>query len=585
MGISSQTYNPVTAEDLRKIDQTSRRILEEVGIHLTDNRYLDRLAQAGAHVDFDQQRVRFEAGWLDVHLGKAPSKFTLYSRDGRNDIHVGEGKVHFANGGRVFRIVDMGTGGNRLTMLRDVAHTARLVDHLENIRFYIIACQAHDLGQEHYHLNDFYHSFNHTSKHVMGGCDNLAGVKQVYELASLIAGGAEALANKPFVSVITNPISPLTIESNTLEILEFCCQHGIPTTCAPAPSAGATGPATLAGTLAQMHAESLAGVAISQVFCPGAKVLYGAVGTTMDLRNMELTMGSVEMALMNACAVRLAKLHDLPIYASAGVTESKRPDIQAGVEKTFSCMMVSQAGGDCIHLAAGMLDSGNSISLEQYVIDNEVLGMIHRMLAGIRITDDTLGFDVIQKVGPGGHYIIEDHTAEHMMDEFFYPELATRSNYDIWEEAGKPIMLKRAHDRVNQILEDGADGILDPDLIKHIQARYDEAHVFSVSQLEAYASCPFGFFTQFLLGLKPKERPVNELDPRLRGAMLHRILQAFHERNGTGETLEGARAMMRECVDQQFDVRRVAAPGGAGTRETSYACPARTLPDHRGRAR
>jgi trimethylamine--corrinoid protein Co-methyltransferase len=474
MGISSQTYKPITAEDVKKIDQTSRRILEEVGIHITDRRYLDRFVQAGLNVDFDKQRVRFEAGWLDEHLRTAPSKFVLYSRDGLNDIHVGEGKVHFANGGRVFRIVDMGTGGSRLTMLRDVAHTATLVDHLEHIRFYIVACQAHDLDPEYYHLNDFYHSFNHTSKHVMGGCDNLAGVKQVHELASLIAGGEELLTHKPFVSVITNPISPLTIESNTLQILEFCGQHGIPTTCAPAPSSGATGPATLAGTLAQMHAESLAGVAISQIFCAGAKVLYGAVGTTMDLRKMELAMGSVEMALMNACAVHLAKLYDLPIYASAGVTESKRPDIQAGVEKTLSNMMVAQAGGDCIHLAAGMLDSGNSISLEQYVIDNEVIGMIHRMLAGIRVTDDTLGFDVIKKVGPGGHYIIEDHTAEHMMDEFFYPELATRSNYDIWEEAGKPIMLKRAHDLVNQIIEDNAEGILDPDIIIAIRKAFPE---------------------------------------------------------------------------------------------------------------
>jgi trimethylamine--corrinoid protein Co-methyltransferase len=254
-----------------------------------------------------------------------------------------KGKIHFANGGRVFQIVDMGTGGVRRTMLRDVAHTAALVDRLDNIRFYIVACQAHDLDPENYHLNDFYASFNHTTKHVMGGCDHLKGVEQLWKLATIIAGNEDKFRARPFASVITNVISPLSVESTTLNILRFCCTHGIPATCAPAPISGATAPASLAGTLAQMHAESLAGVALSQVFQPGAKILYGAVATAMDLRTMSFTMGSVEMALMNACAVHLAKLYNLPIYASGGVTEAKRPEIQSGVEKTFSSLMVAMA--------------------------------------------------------------------------------------------------------------------------------------------------------------------------------------------------------------------------------------------------
>ncbi|MBW2597941.1 MAG: trimethylamine methyltransferase family protein [Deltaproteobacteria bacterium] len=461
-------------EDIKHIDHAGRRILERVGIKIHCRFSLDMLEKSGVRIDHNAQIARFEPAWLNETLAQAPSQFVLYSRDGVNDVHMGTGRVNFSNGGRVFRILDMGTGGYRLTMLRDVANTAALVNQLDNIRLYIISCQAHDIEPPYYHLNSFYYALNHTTKHVMGGCDNLEGVKQMWELAGFVAGGKEKLRQKPFVSVITNPISPLTFGYDTLDILKFCCENGIPVTCAPASISGTTAPATLAGTLSQMHAEALAGVAMAQVYAPGARVLYGAVPSTMDLRNMEYTMGSVEMALMNAAAVKLAKLYHLPIYASAGVTEAKRPDIQAGCEKSLSSLMVAMSGADLIHLAAGMLDSGNSISYEQYVIDNEIIGMIYRILSGIRVSTETLGSDVIEEVGPGGNYVMADHTVEHMMEEFFYPDLAVRCNFDIWEQRGRPNMLSRAKERVEKILKENIDGLLDPELISGIKVRFPE---------------------------------------------------------------------------------------------------------------
>ena len=472
MGTSLPFYRPLTPEDLKQIDQTGRRILERVGIRISDSTFLNMLKEAGAQVDHDDQRVRFASDWLDEVLNKAPSSFVLHSRDGRNDLYLGKGEVYFGNGGRVFRILDLATGRYRLTKLMDVARTATLVNHLDNIRFYLISCQAHDIKPVNYHLLDFYYALNHTTKHVMGGCTDLHGAEQMWKLASIIAGGEDRLREKPFVSVITNPISPLTTEANTLNILRFCAERGIPVTCAPAPIAGATSPASLAGTLSQMHAEALAGVAIVQVFVPGAKVLYGAVPTIMDLRKMEFTMGSVEMAMMNASAVQLAKLYNLPIYASAGVTEAKRPDIQAGFEKTVSSLMVAMTGADYIHMAAGMLDSANSISYEQYVIDNEIIGMIQRILSGIKVNEDTTAFDVIEQVGPGGNFVTEEHTIDHMMDEFFYPNLGVRCNFDIWEEKGRPDMLSRAKDLVREILEAGKEGLLDHDVISEVRKAF-----------------------------------------------------------------------------------------------------------------
>ena len=470
------TYLPflrfLTPDDLKQIDQTGRRILERTGIKILDGNVLHKVKDEGAQVDYEDQRVRFEGDWLDQMINRAPKSFVLYSRDGNNDLHLGEGNVYFGNGGRVFRVLDMATGGYRLTKLMDIGNTASLVQNLDNLRFYIIACQAHDIKPVNYHLLDFYYALNHTTKHVMGGCTNIHGASQMWKLASIIAGGEQMLREKPFVSVITNTVSPLTIESNTLEILDFCANRGIPVTCAPAPIAGATSPATLAGTLSQLHAEALAGIALVQVLAPGAKELYGAIPTIMDLRKMDFTLGSVEMAMMNASAVQLAKMYNLPIYASAGVTEAKRPDIQAGFEKTVSSLTVAMSGADYIHLAAGMLDSANSISYEQYIIDNEIIGMLNRILSGITVNEDVMAFDVIERVGPGGNFVTEDHTIDHMKDEFFYPNLSVRCNFDIWDERGRPDMLSQAFTRVREILGDGREGLLGHDLVSQIKEAF-----------------------------------------------------------------------------------------------------------------
>ena len=459
--------------DVEQIDEAGRRILETVGVRVLDEQMLDRLKASGASVDPDLGRARFSGAWIDERLASAPTRFTLFSRDGKNDLELGSGRIYFGNGGRAFQILDLATGGFRPTVLRDVANTAALVEHLSHIRFYIIACQAYDLPAGAYHLNDFFQALLHTNKHVMGGVDDLAGARQMVELAEAVAGGADSLRQRPFVSVMTNPISPLTVDGESLKILEFLTGRGVPVTYAPAPIAGATAPATLAGTLAQLHAEALAGTALVQFICPGAPVMYGSVPMTMDLRTMDLAVGSVETAILNTCCVALSHRYRLPIYASAGLTDAKRPDIQAGFEKGVSNLLLGRAGADFIHLAAGMLDSGNSISYEQYVIDDEIIGMVERFLKGVTVTPETLALECIERVGPGGNYVTEEHTVEHMFSEFFYPKLAVREQYDRWAGRGAPTPVVRAQSVVNEILDHHAH-LLDPAVVERLRSRFPQ---------------------------------------------------------------------------------------------------------------
>ena len=201
--------------------------------------------------------------------------------------------------------------------------------------------------------------------------------------------------------------------------------------------------------------------------------MYGAVPTTMDLRSMDLAMGSTETAMMNTAAVKLAKRYNLPIYASAGLTEAKIPDMQAGFEKGVSCLLVGMAGADYIHLAAGILDSGNAISYEQFIIDNEILGMVHRILTGIEVNDETLAVQCIEKVGPGGNFVTEDHTMDQMFREYFYPGLAVRMNFDQWEQQNKPTPLTRANECL-QIWKQEHQSTLDSELVKEVKHRFPQ---------------------------------------------------------------------------------------------------------------
>jgi trimethylamine---corrinoid protein Co-methyltransferase len=463
----------VSAKKIKQIDAVGRDILERVGIKVLDEEILRRLKRSGARIDSSRQTAYLDADWLASRLSEAPSAVCLYARRSDRHLRLKKGRVHFGNGGRVFQLLDTATRKVRPTVLQDIANTAVLVDRLPHLDFFIIPCQAHDIPADHYHLNDFFQAFNHTRKHVMGGCDTVEGVRQMHDLASTVAGDPAALAAEPFVSVITNPISPLTFDPVALRILEFCTAKGLPVTCAPAPISGATAPVTLAGTLVQMHAEALAGVALIQMLRPGAPALYGSVISTMDMRKMNLAMGSVESAMMNAAAVSLAHLHRLPIYASAGLTDAKVPDIQAGAEKMLSNLLVARAGAEFIHLAAGMLDSGNTICYEQYVADDEMIAMIHRLLRGIDVDTQTLAAECIQSVGPGGNYVLEDHTVDHMLDQHFYPQHCVRMPFDAWARQDEPTMVSGARQRVRELLSD-AGPLLDRQCLERISQRFPQ---------------------------------------------------------------------------------------------------------------
>jgi trimethylamine--corrinoid protein Co-methyltransferase len=214
----------------------------------------------------------------------------------------------------------------------------------------------------------------------------------------------------------------------------FCAEKRIPQICYGAPQAGSTGPASFAGSVVQGTAESLSGLVITQLVRQGAPFIYGAFATIMDMRTTIFSYGAPEMILMGSALAQMAQYIKLPYFGTAGCSDAKLPDSQAAAEATLSCQSAALSGANLIH-DCGLLDHGCLASPAYMVLVNEVLHMINHFVRGIQVDEETLAVDVINKVGPGGHYMEEEHTLKYFR-EVWYSNLFDRSNYDSWLEQG-----------------------------------------------------------------------------------------------------------------------------------------------------
>lgn len=436
-GMECNKLKVLSEEDISKIHAASMQVLAEVGVQIGEPEALELCAAKGARVDFENQRVYFSEEMVLQAIESAPSTVTIYGRgDDSRNVELGGNKVYLGTGGTALNMLDFDRK-RRPTIAADIAATAKLVDALENVHFFVIPCHPSDVDINDVDVNRFYQSINNTTKPIMGGVFSEDGVDRVIAMAAEVAGGMDKLVKKPFVSFISSIISPLKLDDKYTRILFKIARAGLPVATSCAPLAGATSPITLAGTLVQLNAEALTGVVMTQLVNPGTPILYSAVPTIMDMQTMSFLFGSVESGIMNAAAAQMAQRYKLPLYSTGGISDSKEPDQQAGFEKALTAIMPALAGANFIHEAAGQLDSGMTISFAQYVIDNDINGCVLRAVRGIEVDESTLAFEVISRVGPGGNYLDQRQTVKKMRTEFYYPKVVNRMNYDSWEKAGR----------------------------------------------------------------------------------------------------------------------------------------------------
>lgn len=464
-GLPGGQYTPLTPEDIDRIHQASMEVFEEVGVQVNYPAALERFKEAGAKVDKDSNIVRMKADLVEKLLSTAPEKITLCGRDesGKHDLVIGGRKVYMGTGGTALNVQEPGSTESRRSELRDVMDMARMVESLENIHFYMLNVYPGDLPIEEIDANRFGAALNRTRKHIMGGVYTVEGVRSVIKMAEKIAGSPEALRERPFISMVACPISPFKLDESYGELAVEAAINNIPVVVPAEPLCGATAPITLAGNLVIQNVDTLAGIIMTQLANPGAPAIYGCISSITDLRDMKYLAGAVEMGLMNAGAAQMAQHYALPYYATAGMTDSKAIDAQAGYESAITSTMVALSGANFIHDAAGFVEFCMTASYDKLVVDNEIIGMVMRAVEGIEVSDRTLALDEIKKVGPGGHFVSSRHTRKYMRTEQFQPSLSNRDTREQWQEEGSRTALQRATEYATDVLNSAPENVLDED--------------------------------------------------------------------------------------------------------------------------
>jgi len=451
-GLAGGSFKPLTEEAIREVHQTAMRVIEEVGFQVNSDTALGLFREAGASVDQERRLVRLPQERAMGLIEMAPSEIRLCGQDEKHDILLGGNRVYTGTGGTALYVYHQETGEKQLATLDDLKRIARLVDGLDNIHLFLLPTYPSELPIEQVDVNRFFAALDNTTKHVMGGVYTFDGVKQVTRMAEIIAGSGERLRQRPIISMIACSISPLKMDGEYGDFIVAIAKSGIPVVCPAEPLCGATSPVTLAGNLVIQTVDSLMGVMLTQIVNPGTPVIFGSVSSNTDLRDLKYLAGSVEMGLINAAGAQMAQFYKLPFYATGGMTDSKVLDAQSGYESAITNLLCALAGANFIHDAAGLMEFALTVCYEKYVIDNDILGMVMRAVEGVKVNDDTLAFDLIKEVGPGGNFVTAKHTRRFMRSEHYQPSLSNRDSREDWEARGGKTTWERAADEVKEIL-------------------------------------------------------------------------------------------------------------------------------------
>ncbi len=472
-GIMTCPYKPLNDSDVNQISEAVFEVLSKSGMLVYSPTAFQAFKKAGADVDSQLCTVKLPRSLVEDCIASNPSSITLYSRDRQNDAILEKSRVHYGTGGTAIYVLDPETGKRRPSTTGDVALNARMVNQLENVHVFTINVFPNEIeAKDKIDVNRFFHSFDNTTKHVMGGVYNLEGTRRVVRMAQKIAGGEEALRKEPFVSFITLIISPFKIDKEYGEMACYVAERGLPLVVPTEPICGTTSPVTLAGNILSHIAETIGGIAMVQCVNKGAPGICGSVGSITNLKTMSHLGGPVERAIINAATAQMAQHFEIPLYSTAGTSDAKELDIQAAYESAMSSLLVAMAGANYIHDIAGLMEEDLTVSYEKLVMDDEILGMCQRVLRGIEVNADTLGVDLIIKKGPGKDFLAEDHTIKYMRNEFFMPRLANREKRDQMQPGSDA--LSRAKKYVKEIIESSRESCLDSQVRQEILGEFPE---------------------------------------------------------------------------------------------------------------
>ena len=460
-GMTGGTLKVLSAEALERIHRASLELLETHGLKSDSPPILEIFRRGGAQVDAATRVVRLPAELAEAALASAPRSFVLYGRDPEMDLLLEPGRVYYGMGGSPEPFVwDHELGGPREPTIADMVACTRVGQALPNIDFVMALCSAGDAPKERQYHYEYDAIFRNTTKPVIYTAPTREHAAKYLEMAIAASGGERAFRERPCIVFFTQNVSPMQIGHYSETMLDAAA-YGVPILSSPGPMMGATSPATLAGTLAQVNAEALAGLVLAQLIKEGTPVIYAPHTGVMDMRTAQCTYGSPEQSLARAAVAQLGLYYELPTFGLGGGVEAKLPDAEAAAQAMMG-MLLNGLAGMTLTQTLGTLASGLYGAAEMLVIADEMVHMIRRILEGIVVDEETLGLETIREVGHGGHFLESEHTLRFFREELYFPQLFQRQSIDRWRERGAKPISQVAHERVQGILAEAGPVALPP---------------------------------------------------------------------------------------------------------------------------
>lgn len=451
----------LTDHDIRRIHDASLSILERFGVHVPHDSVLSLFQDAGALVDPATSTVRIPEPLIERCLNASGKSFTLYGRDRSIRAEFGVGKRNYNTiFGEAHWLDD--EGHRRFSSLEDVGTAARLADALPWLNVVGAMSDPHEIPVECRCVLVAAELLRNTTKPIGLWFHDRDSAKFLLQLLCAVAGGEDQLRQYPFCYPFLEPISPLRFPFRGLDLLFETSHFDLPVPVGPMAQTGATAPGTLAGTLAQENAEILAGICIVQLIKPGIPICYGGIPHAFDMRTTQMIFSGPEQALMAVAMTEMGKFYGLPVYINVGLTDSKIPDAQAGLEVGITLACGAMAGADIFgHLGISGVDQASS--LDMLLMQHEAIGYVERMMRGIEISDEKIGLDAIERGLSDGSYLADEHTVRHFREELWFPDLLDRQYFDAWVQEGRKSMKERCLERRREILAKHVPQPLDDD--------------------------------------------------------------------------------------------------------------------------
>jgi trimethylamine--corrinoid protein Co-methyltransferase len=445
-------------------------LLSDPGVRVHSERALALLADHGASVDEQARVARIPAALAERAVETAPTSFYLYNSDGEPVIHYGGDDIQFDPGSAAIELLDHGARRSRTPVTADCVRFAKLASSLDTIDAVATSLVCADVPQG---IGDLYRLFLvllHSGKPVVTGAFAVDTWHTMKDLLVVVAGSEDALAERPRAVFDVCPSPPLLWSEITCENLMDCASYGIPAELVSMPLAGATGPATLLGSVVQHAAETLSGIAIHQLTEPGAPIVWGGSPAAFDMRAGTTPMGAIETHMIDCSYAEVGKALGLPTHAYLGMSDAKVVDGQCGFESGIGAILGALAGINMIS-GPGMLDFESCFSLEKLVIDADIVGMAKRLVAGVAERDTPIGLDIVREVGHAGNFLTTRHTRRWFREEQYIPSSAVDRDFRRdWEAKGCLDAAERANLRAEQLIASYAEQPLEDRLADELEA-------------------------------------------------------------------------------------------------------------------